>query len=72
MILSSVSNKGMKGKVARGGKQGAQGRETETYRLSSLSNPGENWGVLMQMEDGLIFLKLSGSNEALIHSFNSL
>lgn len=30
MILSYVSNKGMKEKVARGQRQGAQGKETET------------------------------------------
>ena len=37
MILSYVSNKGMKGKVTRGERRGAQGRGTGTHHQLSLS-----------------------------------
>lgn len=36
MILSYMSNKGMKGKVTRGERQGAQGKGTATYQELSL------------------------------------
>lgn len=37
MILSYVSNKGMKGKVTRGERRGEQGRGTGTHQQLSLS-----------------------------------
>lgn len=73
MFLSYMSNKRMKGKVARGERQGAQGwgklgGPRNIYTAFSFHpQPCRDWGVLLQMEDGLIFLMLPGSNEVLIH-----
>ena len=69
MILSYMSNKRHERESDQRREAGGTGQSQQHINsfLSPSPRPCRDWWVLLQMEDGLIFLKLLGSNEVLIH-----